>query len=67
MFVPEWEPFNLEDLNTWHDESKAAQWLASWVSLFTMAMLAPFYVSCGFMAYINRRIVLEGWDIEIRL
>ena len=28
--------------------------------------IAPFYVAAGFSLYINRRIELEGWDIEIR-
>lgn len=30
------------------------------------ALVAPFYVAAGFSLYINRRIELEGWDIEIR-
>jgi hypothetical protein len=30
------------------------------------ALVAPFYVAAGFSLYINRRIDLEGWDIEIR-
>lgn len=28
--------------------------------------LRPFYVSAGFMLYLNRRIDLEGWDIEVK-
>lgn len=28
-------------------------------------VVAPFYVAAGFALYLNRRIVLEGWDIEI--
>lgn len=35
------------------------------ISLIAMALVAPFYVSCGFMLYICRRIELEAWDIEI--
>jgi len=34
-------------------------------SLAAMALVAPFYVSAGFALYINRRIELEGWDIEV--
>lgn len=36
----------------------------SW--LLAMAIVAPFYTMAGFSLYINRRVQLEGWDIEIR-
>ena len=29
------------------------------------AAVAPFYIACGFSLYLNRRVKLEGWDIEI--
>jgi hypothetical protein len=35
----------------------AAVWLA----------LEPFYVAAGFALYLNRRTLLEGWDIEVAL
>ncbi len=28
-------------------------------------VIEPFYVAGGFMLYINRRTILEGWDIEL--
>ncbi len=28
-------------------------------------IIEPFYVAAGFMLYINRRTILEGWDIEL--
>ena len=31
----------------------------------SIALVAPFYVAGGFVAYLNRRVILEGWDIEI--
>ena len=31
-----------------------------------MALVAPFYLCAGFALYINRRIELEAWDIELR-
>ncbi|HWV15754.1 MAG TPA: DUF4129 domain-containing protein [Cellvibrio sp.] len=31
-----------------------------------MAAVAPFYTVCGFSQYINRRIGLEGWGIELQ-
>jgi len=35
------------------------------VSAVVGALVAPFYVGAGFALYINRRTILEGWDIEI--
>lgn len=48
------------------------QWL--WLEHLSNALYAvvlmywgPFYVSCGFSLYLNRRIALEAWDIELVL
>ncbi|WP_020405344.1 DUF4129 domain-containing protein [Hahella ganghwensis] len=30
-----------------------------------MALIGPFYVAGGFGLYLNRRVVLEGWDLEL--
>lgn len=30
-----------------------------------LSLTAPFYVACGFALYLNRRIKLEAWDIDI--
>jgi len=46
-----------ENLLEWH--------LYNIGTLFVMALVAPFYVGGGFTLYINRRIELEGWDIEM--
>lgn len=40
-------------------------YLTTIASYIAMALVAPFYCVAGFMLYINRRILLEGWDIEI--
>jgi hypothetical protein len=29
-------------------------------------VVEPFYVACGFTLYLQRRTMLEGWDIELR-
>ncbi len=29
-------------------------------------LIEPFYVACGFTLYLQRRTMLEGWDIELR-
>lgn len=37
----------------------------AWSGYVAMWVIAPFYVCCGFMLYINRRTWLEAWDIEL--
>lgn len=32
-----------------------------------VSLIEPFYVAAGFSLYLNRRTILEGWDIEIQL
>ncbi len=39
--------------------------ILSWCWYLAMGLVAPFYVTAGFSLYINRRTVLEGWDIEL--
>ena len=40
-------------------------WLAAGASLLGILLVGPFYVSCGFALYLNRRAELEAWDIEV--
>jgi hypothetical protein len=41
---------------------------ASWVCyLVAMTVIEPVYVAAGFALYLNRRTVLEGWDVELGL
>lgn len=35
------------------------------VYVISIALVAPLFVTGGFMAYLHRRIDLEGWDIEL--
>lgn len=37
------------------------------VWLLTVALLEPCYVAAGFCLYLNRRTLLEGWDVELGL
>lgn len=41
------------------------EWLASIVYLLGVLLIEPLYVAGGFGLYLNRRILLEGWDIEL--
>ncbi|WP_289029632.1 hypothetical protein [uncultured Paraglaciecola sp.] len=34
---------------------------------FALVLIAPLFIGGGFAAYLNRRILLEGWDIELGL
>lgn len=36
------------------------------LQVVTMAVIAPFYVAAGFSLYMNRRVELEAWDIELK-
>lgn len=40
-------------------------WLVNLVCLLAMAAVAPVYVAAGFALYLNRRVELEAWDIEL--
>jgi len=35
--------------------------------LVAMAVIEPLYVAGGFALYLNRRAILEGWDVELAL
>ncbi|HCN27671.1 MAG TPA: hypothetical protein DIT64_02580 [Verrucomicrobiales bacterium] len=43
----------------------AQQWLGNLLYLVTITLIEPFYVGAGFGLYLNSRIKLEGWDIEL--
>lgn len=66
LFIPEWEHVDFGWYWEYYNQNLWAQWAGSWLALFSMSLMAPLYTMGGFMAYINRRIALEGWDIEIR-
>lgn len=66
-------PSALEDQWDWQRLMAAAQadwlWLEHLNNLFYVLILLvwePLYVACGFTLYLNRRTVLEGWDIELQ-
>lgn len=63
-FIPseveiDWQLFVLEG------DELLRGWLSNLFAVLAMALVAPFYISCGFALYLNRRIELEAWDIEI--
>jgi len=44
--------------------AQAALNVALW---FGFSVIGPFYVGAGFGLYLNRRVHLEGWDVELAL
>lgn len=40
-------------------------WLSNFIYFWAIALVGPVYAVGGFSLYINRRIELEGWDIEL--
>ncbi len=63
ILIPETVDFNLQTIA--ESESVFADMIDNFVALMASALIAPFYTMAGFALYINRRIELEAWDIEI--
>lgn len=59
-----------EDLLVWFNADEQAWWMnVVWQVMYcaTISIIEPFYVAAGFALYLNRRTLLEGWDIEVAL
>ena len=57
------------DIDYWdmiEQQSVTSLYVSNALTYLCMVLIAPFYICAGFMLYINRRILLEGWDIEIQ-
>ena len=57
--------FNLE-FASWVENS-GESWLMLLCWYLALCITEPLYVACGFSLYLNRRTVLEGWDMETGL
>lgn len=56
------------------DHSASPFWQPEWWGLhetllyaLAVSLIEPFFVAAGFSLYLSRRVMLEGWDIEIGL
>ena len=59
--------FDIDSFVYWLEQLPT--WLSFFVYIVTalsMLLIRPFYVAGGFTLYICRRMVLEGWDIELQ-
>ena len=68
LFNPVRTPIN-ELLELWFRGQfgpDAGSLLGAVLAAFAVCAVEPFYVACGFTLYLQRRTVLEGWDIELR-
>lgn len=52
-------------VNALDDDSSLQSYVVYLTYYVAIAIVAPFYVAGGFVAYLNRRVILEGWDIEL--
>lgn len=63
LMLPDFVELDIIDLLT--DASAFQQLWLNLVGLCGLSLIEPFYVAGGFALYLNRRIWLEAWDIEI--
>jgi len=56
------------DVAAWWRDGAAAWTMADSVAyMIAVAVIEPLYVAGGFALYLNRRAILEGWDVELAL
>lgn len=63
MLMPEGVDFDV--LAIVNEQSTAIIFVYNCLLFIAWLVVAPFHVGGGFAAYLNRRIILEGWDIEL--
>lgn len=51
----------------WRDGTPGWEITDSLAYLVAIAVIEPLYVAAGFALYLNRRAILEGWDVELAL
>ena len=63
FFTP--DSMGLRFYDSFGDLTLAGEWLFTLAAIAAMTLVMPFHNMAGFALYLNRRIELEGWDIEI--
>ena len=63
FFIP--EDFGLETHDSIDNLNLVGEWLYTLSAFAAMMLVMPFHSMAGFALYLNRRIELEAWDIEI--
>jgi hypothetical protein len=67
LLVPQYSSSPVRDWFSGEEASIAASLLFGGVYIVVLAVVEPFYVASGFTLYLNRRVALEAWDIELDL
>lgn len=63
LFIPEQVDIDLWQL--WSNPELLMELLGNLLWLLVISLVAPLYIACGFALYLNRRVQLEAWDIEL--
>jgi len=63
FFTP--DALEIRFYDTFGELTLAGEWLFSLAAIIAMTLVMPFHTMAGFALYLNRRIELEAWDIEI--
>jgi hypothetical protein len=67
LLVPQYSPSPFVGWFSGEEPSLAASLIFGGVYIVVLAVVEPFYVASGFTLYLNRRVALEAWDIELDL
>jgi hypothetical protein len=68
LFVPAGADSGFELSDLWRSGADAGWgWVDSACYVIAVCAIEPLYVCAGFALYLNRRAILEGWDIELQL
>jgi hypothetical protein len=65
LFIPQGANSNFLELAFSSDQPVWMVALQNTTYYLAITLIEPFYVAGGFALYLNRRTLLEGWDIEI--
>jgi hypothetical protein len=62
-------PAKAYEARNFFDGFVSGEWTWTHVAAYaaTVLVIEPFYVAGGFALYLNRRTLLEGWDLEVAL
>jgi len=63
FFTP--DSFNANITDRYGDLTLLGEWVYTLAGIAAIGLVMPFHTMAGFALYLNRRIELEAWDIEI--
>lgn len=66
LLAPENTDLSLDRIFLAEESPGWTSWIPVLLYAIAVMIVEPLYVASGFALYLNRRIDLEGWDIEIR-